>query len=423
MVIDFLITIFLQGAIRTELARRNILPSAAPGVSSHPVIDKIVSGSSRLSSRWISRYGRRILFLSAFLFLFFSATSFQIEREFDRKIFLSKSMPTYVADRVSDKYFGLRDHGYILFEGEVENPLLLQKMRLLEERMGRIPLIEKIFDKANVESVNELIDKKRTPVISSASLRSVLDQITTGEETANYVIDETYRESASHLVHKSGDRYEGLVMKFFVEGGKADQILAVSRSLEKEIDELKFNEIPGVKIQVGGGELSNYLDIQYFFTNFVQSFFLSFGINFIALLFIWRRWGLSLVAMIPIVISVVFTIGLMPLLGIELNVLNLSIGSIVVGVGIDYPIHFIERFQEEYRGGAVGRLQAAQAVLSSMGPDFFGGAFTTIVGFGASMVLAMPMVLSFGFLTALSIFFVYLATIFVLPVMLVRGKR
>ena len=47
---------------------------------------------------------------------------------------------------------------------------------------------------------------------------------------------------------------------------------------------------------------------------------------------------------------------------------------------------------------------------------------TSVVGFGAACVLAMPVAESFGALIALSLLFVFLASVFVLPILLVGRK-
>ena len=114
------------------------------------------------------------------------------------------------------------------------------------------------------------------------------------------------------------------------------------------------------------------------------------------------------------------TLGTMVLLGLKLNVLNLSIGAIVVGVGIDYPIHIIERYSEERKGRIGISLEAMRQTLQSIGPGVWAGAVTTIVGFSACTILAMPVAVSFGLLMAWAILWVYLASIFFLPALLVR---
>lgn len=111
-------------------------------------------------------------------------------------------------------------------------------------------------------------------------------------------------------------------------------------------------------------------------------------------------------------------VGAMPLAGVSLNPLNLGLGAIIVGLGVDYPIHVIERFAEERRRRSGSPSRAAAAALDAMGPHMLAGMLTTSVGFCASCVLLLPMSTSFGLLTGSAIAIVYLATVFLLPALL-----
>ncbi len=211
-------------------------------------------------------------------------------------------------------------------------------------------------------------------------------------------------------------------MKFFVTGGEGRTIRTFIDHLKYEMEKLGFYKHQGLKIRVGGGSVSNYLEEGYFFKDFVKGVFLSLGLNFLVLLILWRRLSLSVIALSPLLLSLLITLGAMVLFGVKLNVLNLCIGAIVVGVGIDYPIHIIEWYSEERKGGR-SSLEAMKHTLQSLGPSIWAGSLTTIVGFSACTILAMPMAVSFGLLMAWAILCVYLASIFFLPALLIRSKE
>lgn len=435
MVIVFLLTILLQGAIRSIVTRkadafasqasadkRVALTGAHRPATAHPIANTLFGGLAVLSARWITRRPRAILLVSGFLFLAALATALNLETDFDRRLFMRKNMPSYVADQLEEKYFGRRIYSYILIEGDVANPLVLKKMRLLEERMNQHGLIRKVLGKADVASINELIDKMRLRIGTKRSMREIFDRLTNSEMTANYVSNESYREVSEHLVHKNGVRYDSLLMKFLIEDTEAKEIWALYDSLEEDIQRLRFDEIQGIKVRIGGSDLSYILTQREHFRFFIQTFFLSLLSSFLVLVFVWRKVREPLLAVIPLCVAVAIVVGLMALFGVKLNTVNLTVGSILVGLGIDYPIHIIERFNEERRGGVTSPLQAATTVLSSMGPALFASALTTIVGFSAACVFAIPIAQSFGIFTGIAILLAYLASIFVLPVLLV-GRR
>ena len=103
----------------------------------------------------------------------------------------------------------------------------------------------------------------------------------------------------------------------------------------------------------------------------------------------------------------------------RLQLLTVAFGAIAVGLGLDYPIHIIERFMEERRSGKEPQ-QATEAALDTMGPHVLASAITTIFGFGAACVLALPLTVNFGLLTGATIALVYLASMLLLPAALER---
>ena len=175
-------------------------------------------------------------------------------------------------------------------------------------------------------------------------------------------------------------------------------------------------------MQVGGGDVIYPLESVYYADTMIRSFFLSLAANFVVLLLMWRRLRPSLLAVTPLVFATTLVIGAMPLFGVSLNPLNLGIGAIIVGLGIDYPIHILERYDEERRERGRTPREAARIALETMGPHMLAGMLTTSVGFCASCVLLLPMSTSFGLLTGAAIVIVYLATVFLLPVLLGRAR-
>jgi predicted RND superfamily exporter protein len=141
--------------------------------------------------------------------------------------------------------------------------------------------------------------------------------------------------------------------------------------------------------------------------------------NWIVLFVVWRRGLPSFMAMVPVVMAVALVVGGMGIFGIRLNILNVAVGAIAIGLGLDYPIHLIERFMEERKKGRQPP-EATATALGTMGPHILASALTTVMGFGAACVLALPMAVSFGILTGSAITLVYLASMLVLPMLLVR---
>ena len=141
-------------------------------------------------------------------------------------------------------------------------------------------------------------------------------------------------------------------------------------------------------------------------------------------IFFWvtlRQPALGLVAVGPIVFVLVSVLGTMALLGIPYTLVTSIITALSIGIGVDYTIHVIHRYREEF-----ARLrnpeQAAIQTLSTTGSALLGSALTTAFGFG--VLAASPLAASqqFGITATITIVYSLIVSILVvLPAMVVWG--
>lgn len=135
------------------------------------------------------------------------------------------------------------------------------------------------------------------------------------------------------------------------------------------------------------------------------------------------RAALGAVTLAPIVVTVLVLVATMRYLGIPFNTLTATLLSITVGVGIDYSIHVVHRFVEEFdqRGDPV---VAARVTLRGTGGALFGSSMTTVSAAGALHLLSItPILVQFGILMLLSVTYSFVASVLVLPVALVAWAR
>ena len=93
------------------------------------------------------------------------------------------------------------------------------------------------------------------------------------------------------------------------------------------------------------------------------------------------------------------------------------IGAISIGVGIDYSIHMTQRFREEIRRNP-SRLSAIKRAARGTGVALVASAVSSIAGFVILGFAPMPMFAAYGQLTAAMILFALLASLIVLPSLL-----
>lgn len=423
MLVILLVTILLEGPLRAVwpvgAASREggAEPRHRPGL-----LEAASVGLARLAARGVRRGPVPVLVGCGVLAALALASATRLDSEMARRDLLQPSMPTWRANEAMQRHFGDFRVGYVLFTGEVEQPDLLLGLRELERRLAAHEHVEQILGEANVDSVTRLLEKLRVEITPETDVRAALERVRASERTADYAVDMSFREAIDYVAHRSGAAYDGLLLRFFVPGEEGSRSIAAVRAIRREIEALGLDAVPGVRVRVGGGDVIYPLESVYYAETMIRSFFLSLVANLAVLLVMWRRLRLALLAMAPLVLATGLVIGSMPLFGVALNPLNLGIGAIIVGLGIDYPIHLIERYDEERRQRGRATSEAIGVSLVTMGPHMLAGMLTTAVGFCASCVLLLPMSTSFGLLTGAAVVLVYLATLFVLPPLLASGR-
>jgi predicted RND superfamily exporter protein len=157
----------------------------------------------------------------------------------------------------------------------------------------------------------------------------------------------------------------------------------------------------------------------------VNGQFLSLSMAVVAvavlLMVLFRSVAAGLISAIPMVLSLVILFGLMGLLGIELNVVTALLSSIIIGVGIDYTIHFLWRCREERRSGLTS-VDAVKKTLSTTGRGIVFNAFSVIIGFFVLLISNFMPVKFFGFLIVVSILACLIGALSLVPALCIVLK-
>ena len=141
-------------------------------------------------------------------------------------------------------------------------------------------------------------------------------------------------------------------------------------------------------------------------------------------IFFWvtlRQPSLGIVAVGPIVLVLISVLGTMALLDIPYTLITSIITALSIGIGVDYTIHIIHRYREEF---AVLRNpeRAAVRTLATTGSALLGSALTTAFGFGVLIASPLQASQQFGITATITIVYSLIVSVtVVLPAMVVWG--
>jgi len=123
----------------------------------------------------------------------------------------------------------------------------------------------------------------------------------------------------------------------------------------------------------------------------------------------FRDWRLSLLSLVPTAIGLIWAAGVLALAGATLDLFALFAVVTFVGIGVDYGVHVVHRYQE--------RTDARQAV-AELAPVILVAALITLLGYGTLVTSSYPPLRSIGLVSAVSVMTLAAASLFVLPAIL-----
>jgi len=136
----------------------------------------------------------------------------------------------------------------------------------------------------------------------------------------------------------------------------------------------------------------------------------------VVLLLVLRSVGNMVLSILVVALSVVWTFGLMAMLGIPVYAVSTMIPVMLVAIGVAYSIHVFNTatlMQEEHPG--VSGRQLADHVIAAITRPVVMAALTTVVGFLSLLTSAVLPVRYFGLFTAFGVFSAMVLSLTIIP--------
>ncbi len=171
-------------------------------------------------------------------------------------------------------------------------------------------------------------------------------------------------------------------------------------------------DLRSVDPDVVGDPVALYVFTQAFRDACIKASLYAIAFIFIFLLFTFRDLRLTFLALVPLVVGTAWTMGLMHLLRVDLNLANSLFSPLVVGAGLEYAIIILHRWRqhEKYKADIVLPSSTAMGVILA--------GLTTTVGFGSLCISTHRGIFSLGLLATIGSLAILAAAIFFLPAFL-----
>lgn len=120
----------------------------------------------------------------------------------------------------------------------------------------------------------------------------------------------------------------------------------------------------------------------------------------------FRRADLVALCLVPVVCGITAMLGMMALLGMEMNMLTIAAGPLILGLGSDDGIHIVDR---------LARREALSDVLNDTAPPMTITTLTTIAAFACTGLANFPGVREFGLVAAWGLLVCLVASLQLVP--------
>ncbi len=356
----------------------------------------------------ISRNPKKVIIVVSIFTLLSAIGIFRVVVDTNPNGYYPPGHPTVTVNNLIDEHLGGSQNVAVVYHGDIKDPEIMNKIDKTEHALAEMDEIGTTISIARV-----LHQMSRTLNDSSDSRYDKIPETRSG--IAQYF--ELYAMSGDP------DDFNKLVdfpQEHAIITARINKTsTAVLSQVIKRIEKMVQGD-PDVLLVGGFGVVLSDLAeavVQGQFLSLVSSIV----VVAVLIMLLFRSVNAGFISAVPLTFSIIVLFGLMGVFGIELNIVTALLSSIMIGVGVDYTIHFLWRYREERRAG----LDAASAVkktLTTTGRGITFNAFSVIIGFVALFFSTFLPVRFFGFLVVVSILACLIGALVLVPALVLVWK-
>jgi predicted RND superfamily exporter protein len=177
------------------------------------------------------------------------------------------------------------------------------------------------------------------------------------------------------------------------------------------------------KISLTGKALIFQKGTNYLVKNLIIS--LSLAILLIALFMAWmfRSFKMILVSLVPNLLPLLITAGMMGFLGVPIKPSTILVFSIAFGISVDDTIHFLAKYRQELKANNWKIKRSVYAALRETGVSMFYTSIVLFFGFSVFMISSFGGTVALGGLVSATLLFAMLANLLLLPSLLLSLEK
>ena len=207
----------------------------------------------------------------------------------------------------------------------------------------------------------------------------------------------------------------------FMKDTETERFDRIEEDLKSEIKKIFPKERYNVILT--GKALVFQKGTKYLVNNLIVS--LSLAIFLIALFMAWmfRSFKMILVSLIPNLLPLIITAGLMGFIGVPIKPSTILVFSIAFGISVDDTIHFLAKYRQELIANKWKIRKSVYAALKETGVSMLYTSIVLFFGFSVFAISSFGGTVALGILVSITLLFAMLSNLLLLPSLLLSLER
>lgn len=162
---------------------------------------------------------------------------------------------------------------------------------------------------------------------------------------------------------------------------------------------------------------------KYLINNLVLSLSLAIFLISLFMAYMFRSFRMIIVSLIPNILPLLITAGLMGFLGVPIKPSTILVFSIAFGISVDDTIHFLAKYRQELLANNWKIKKSVYAALRETGISMFYTSIVLFFGFSVFIISNFGGTVALGALVSATLLFALLANLLLLPSLLLSLER
>ena len=247
-------------------------------------------------------------------------------------------------------------------------------------------------------------------------------QLPTTQESS-FIMDVARKSSENSNLLQSFVDSTGQIarMTTFMRDVKTDRMEEIEEDLLKSIEKIFPNE--RYNVYMTGKALLFLKGTKYLVKNLLLSLALAIGLISLFMAYLFRSFRMIIISLVPNLLPLVITAGLMGFLGVPIKPSTILVFSIAFGISVDDTIHFLAKYRQELTANRWQIKKSVYAALRETGISMFYTSIVLFFGFSVFIISDFGGTVALGALVSATLMFAMLANLILLPSLLLSLEK